>query len=240
MLNKKVNIIIFITFIFLLIALLFVFINNNFNTNNKNDDNKKNVNVIENSESSSMNLEDLNIDQLIKTRDKLIDKNLKDVSDPQHIKNAILTSDWGLVVYIDKTYSNLTEKEKLIKQIKIIEYLNSINDRMDPSGSFFEGANEMYQISQYLIQKGKDPIYFNSYESLKFLIDNLQDVCNFVDYDAENVVYSIDPSIKPNLSEEQKTSLNKDLKNIYLKGNLNERVKKAIKELLEYNGISCN
>lgn len=237
MLNKKVNIIIFITFIFLLIALLFVFINNNFNTNNKNDDNK---NTIENSKSSSMNLEDLNIDQLIEFRDKLIDKNLEDTLDSQHLKNSILTSDWGLVTYINKTYSNLTEKEKLIKQIKIIEYLNSINDRMDPSGSFFEGANEMYQISQYLIQKGKDPIYFNSYESLNFLINNLQDVCNFVDYDAENVVYSIDPSVNPNLSEEQKTSLIKDLKNIYLKGNLNERMKKAIKELLAYNGIDIN
>lgn len=229
MLNKKINIIIFITFIFLLIALLFVF------TNKKNDANKKNI--IENSKSSSINLEDLNIDQLIETRDKLIDKNLKDVSDSQHLKNAILTSDFGLVVYINKTYSNLTEKEKLIKQIKIIEYLNSINDRMDPSGSYFEGANEMYQISQYLIQKGKDPNYFNSYESLNFLIDNLQDVCNFVDYNKKNVVEGIYSSIQTNLPEEQKSALNDKLKKIYLNADLNDEIKNAVKNLLESNSI---
>lgn len=110
---------------------------------------------------------------------------------------------------------------------------------MDPSGNYFESANEMYQINEFLTQKGKSSTLPRSYEELKFLIDNLQDLCNFVDYSSENVVYRIDPSIKPNLSEEQKTSLNKDLKNIYLKGNLNEN-EKAIKELLEYNGISCN
>ncbi|WP_353960934.1 hypothetical protein, partial [uncultured Clostridium sp.] len=141
----------------------------------------------------------------------------------------------GLVAYIDKTYSNLTEKEKLIKQIEIIEYLNSINEIMDPSGNFFESANEMYQISQYLIKNGKDPNYSDSYESLNFLINNLQDLCDFVDYNEENVVDHIDPSIKTSLSENQKLSLNKNLNKVYLEGNLSNEVKNIVKDLLNQN-----
>lgn len=199
--------------------------------------NNKEQNIVANNKSFvSENSDTLNVNQLIETRDQLINKNLEGLNEfgqdiVQDRKSSILNFDFGLVAYIDKTYSNLTEKEKLIKQIEIIEYLNSINEIMDPSGNFFESANEMYQISQYLIKNGKSPNYSDSYESLNFLIDNLQDLCDFVDYDEENVVARLDPLIKPSLPENQKLSLDEDLKEVYLEDNLSDEVKNAVKEL---------
>ncbi|MDU6985033.1 MAG: hypothetical protein E6371_11505 [Terrisporobacter othiniensis] len=88
-------------------------------------------------------LEDLSIEQLIKA----IDKNLEDFSEfgeqaVKERKDDILNYDWGLVSYIDNNYKTLSKKDKLIRQIKIVEYENSINEIMDPSGAFFKYANE--------------------------------------------------------------------------------------------------
>ena len=53
---------------------------------------------------------------------------------------------------------------------------------MDPSGTFFKYANEAYKISEYLSENKRD-VYISSYENLKFLIDNLEELCDYIDYE---------------------------------------------------------
>lgn len=109
---------------------------------------------------------------------------------------------------------------------------------MYPAGSFFESANEMYQISQYLIQKGMNPNYSDSYDNLNFLINNLQDLCNFVDYDEKKVIKRIDPLIKPLLSESQKLNLINNLKKVSLDDSIDKKIKDYINELQEEPNIT--
>ncbi|RDY22377.1 hypothetical protein CHF27_014005, partial [Romboutsia maritimum] len=129
--------------------------------------------------------------------------------------------------------NNLTEKDKLIKQIKLIEYLNSIKDILYPAGDYFILSNQDYQLSEYLLKNGKgsDTI---SYENLKFLSNNLEDVSNFIDYDIKDVIEHIDPSIKTTLSQDQISSLYDELKKISLDDNVNTEIKDEIKKLLQY------
>ncbi len=153
MLSKKnVSLIILVIILSLLTA---IFIFNNKNTNNKLKEVTKN-----NEEIVPKNLEGLSIEQLIEIRDKAIDKNLEGLREfgedsVKKRKDSILNFEFGLVAFVNKNYSNLTEKEKLIRQINIVNYENSINDIMDPSGSFFELANQNYQVNEFLVKKRK-------------------------------------------------------------------------------------
>ncbi|MBO3446372.1 hypothetical protein [Clostridium sp. CCUG 7971] len=212
------------------------FVENNLDSKNQNNLDSENQKNFYNDSLNAQNLEDLSVDQLIKIRDKAIDENLEPLREfgedaIQRRKDSILTFDFGLVAFVDKTYKNLTEKEKLKKQIELVDYQNYMSDVIDPSGSLIEHGNEMYQISKYLKEKGKNPKYYESYDSLKFLIDNLQELCDFVDYDVKNVVESVDPSIKLYISEKEKASLNNELEKVYLKDNLSDEVKRALKAL---------
>lgn len=226
MLNKKNISSIIMTMILSLSTTVFVFADEN--TNIKGQDITK-----YNEETVSKNLEDLSTEQLIEIRDKAIDKNLEGLrkfgeDSVKERKDSILNFEFGLVAFVNKNYSNLTEKEKLIRQINIVNYENSINDIMDPSGSFFELANQNYQVSEFLLKNGKDYKEW-SYEGLDFLIDHLEELCKFVDFDAKDVIDIIDPTIKTDLSEEQKKSLNDKLKKISSSDTLSEEVKKEIK-----------
>lgn len=153
MLSKKnVSLIILVIILSLLTA---IFIFNNKNTNNKLKEVTKN-----NEEIVPKNLEGLSIEQLIEIRDKAIDKNLEGLREfgedsVKKRKDSILNFEFGLVAFVNKNYSNLTEKEKLIRQINIVNYENSINDIMDPSGSFFELANQNYQVNEFLLKTEK-------------------------------------------------------------------------------------
>ena len=226
MLSKKnVSLIILVIILSLLTA---IFIFNNKNTNNKLKEVTKN-----NEEIVPKKLEGLSIEQLIEIRDKAIDKNLEGLREfgedsVKKRKDSILNFEFGLVAFVNKNYSNLTEKEKLIRQINIVNYENSINDIMDPSGSFFELANQNYQVNEFLLKNGKDYKEW-SYEGLDFLIDHLEELCKFVDFDVKDVIDIIDPTIKTDLSEEQKKSLNDKLKKISSSDTLSEEVKKEIK-----------
>ncbi|WP_353960935.1 hypothetical protein, partial [uncultured Clostridium sp.] len=77
--------------------------------------NNKEQNIVANNKSFvSENSDTLNVNQLIETRDQLINKNLEGLNEfgqdiVQDRKSSILNFDFGLVAYIDKTYSNLTE-----------------------------------------------------------------------------------------------------------------------------------
>ncbi|WP_254048102.1 hypothetical protein [Clostridioides difficile] len=80
-------------------------------------------------------------------------------------------------------------------------------------------------MNEFLLKNGKDYKEW-SYEGLDFLIDHLEELCKFVDFDVKDV---IDIIIKTDLSEEQKKSLNDKLKKISSSDTLSEEVKKEIK-----------
>lgn len=136
--------------------------------------------------------------------------------------------EFGLIAFVNKNYSNLTEKEKLIRQINIVEYENSINDIMDPSGDFFKVTNQSYQINEFVLKNGKNYKEW-SYEYVEFLIKHLEDLCNYVDFDAKEIIEIVDPSIKPDLSENQKKSLNNELIKMYSSNTLSSNTKEEIK-----------
>lgn len=206
---------------------------------------KKNNNKDLQNINQSKDLANLSIQKLIEKRNKYIDQNVEllknfGASEQELIdrKEEVLKSEWGLVSFVDKNYNNLTEKEKLIKQIKLIEYLNLSKDIMYPAGDYFKHANEEYQLSEYLVKNKKEPNYM-SYENLKFLINNLNDLSNFIDYDiksAIDLIYApinnIDSSLK--VSKEQKINLNNELKKISSDDNVSPKIKNKIKELYNY------
>lgn len=176
------------------------------------------------------------MNQLIDFRNDSIDKNLEPLREFgedsfQRRKNSILDPEFGLVGFVDRTYCNLTKKEKLIKQIEIVDYQNNMNDVINTDGEFLDGINKSYQISQYLQEKGKNPKYYESYDSLKFLISNLQELCDFVGSDfLEGVILSIQSSIGLQ-SQEQQKSLSDDFKKSCKGENLSAEVKKAIESI---------
>ncbi|UWD50650.1 hypothetical protein NYR90_19705 (plasmid) [Clostridioides difficile] len=185
MLNKKNISLIILVIVLSLFTVILVL--NNRNTSDKLKEVAKN-----NTEIVSKNLEDLSIEQLTEIRDKAIDKNLEGLREfgedsVKERKDSILNFEFGLVAFVNKNYSNLTEKEKLIKQINIVNYENSINDIMDPSGSFFELANQSYQVNEFMLKNGESYKIW-SYEGLDFLIDHLEEVCKFVDFDIKDVI----------------------------------------------------
>ncbi|HAT4816667.1 TPA: hypothetical protein I9582_003714, partial [Clostridioides difficile] len=55
------------------------------------------------------------------------------------------------------------------------------------------------------------------------------ELCKFVDFDIKDVIDIIDPTIKTDLSEEQKKSLNDKLKKVSSSDTLSEDIKKEIK-----------
>ncbi|VIG18154.1 Uncharacterised protein [Clostridioides difficile] len=226
MLNKKNVSLIALVIILSLFTVIFVF--NNRNTNDKLKEITKN-----NEEIVPKNLEDLSIKQLTEIRDKAIDKNLEGLREfgediVKKRKDSILNFEFGLVAFVNKNYSNLTEKEKLIRQINIVNYESSINEIMDPSGSFFELANQSYEINEFMLKNKKNYKEW-SYEYIEFLIDHLEELCKFVDFDVKDVIDIIDPTIKTDLSDEQQKSLNDKLKKMSSSETLNEKIKKEIK-----------
>ncbi|EGT4530321.1 hypothetical protein BGT96_14275 [Clostridioides difficile] len=226
MLNKKNISLIFLIIILGLFTIIFVF--GNRNTNDKSKEVAKN-----NEEIIPKNLEDLSIKQLTEIRNRAIDKNLEGLREfgeesIKERKDSILNFEFGLVAFVNKNYSNLTEKEKLIRQINIVNYENSINEIMDPSGSFFKLSNQSYQVNEFMLRSGKTYRIW-SYEGLNFLIDHLEELCKFVDFDVKDVIEIIDPSIKTDLSEEQKKSLIDKIKTMYSSDAISEKIKKGIK-----------
>ena len=185
-----------------------------------------------------LDLNNLNMEQLTKIRDKAIEKNIEALSEfgkevVDERKDGILNYDWGLVSYVDNNYKNLSEKDKLIRQIKIVEYENSINEIMDPSGAFFKYANEAYKISEYLAENKRDA-HISSYENLKFLIDNLEELCDYVDYELIDLFDMIDPASKDNLSQDEKEDLYSRLEKINANKAVSVEIKNGIKYIMQH------
>lgn len=217
--NKKVSLIVFILIICAILSAVFIF---------RNSDNK------------SQKLEDLNINQLTEIRDKEIDKNLEglkklDFTDEEikERKESILDPDWdsGLVGFVNSNYKDLTEKEKLIREIELVRYVNSDNDVIDPSGEYFYANNQFYQINNYILKNGRSG-EFTSYENMKFAIQNVEDLCKYVDFDCYEIVDMFNPYNSEKLSNDQKKSLNEEWKKVYSNKNLDPKLKKEIKRTI--------
>ncbi|MBN9646128.1 hypothetical protein J0L31_03955 [Terrisporobacter glycolicus] len=218
--NKKVSLIVFILIICAILSAVFIF---------RNSDNK------------SQKLEDLNINQLTEIRDKEIDKNLEqlkklDFTDEEikERKESILDPDWdsGLVGFVNGNYKDLTEKEKLIREIELVRYVNSDNDVIDPSGEYFYANNQFYQINNYILKNGRSG-EFTSYENMKFAIQNVEDLCKYVDFDCYEIVDMFNPYNSEKLSNDQKKSLNEEWKKVYSNKNLDPKLKKEIKRIIK-------
>ena len=217
--NKKVSLIVFILIICAILSAVFIF---------RKSDNK------------SQKLEDLNINQLTKTRDKEIDKNLEgfkefDVKDEtiKQRKESILDPDcdFGLVGFVNGNYKDLTEKEKLIREIELVRYIDSTDEIMDAEGEYFLVTDQEYQISEYLLKNGRDGELM-SYENMKFAIQNIEDLCKYVNFDCYEIVDMFNPYNSEKLSEDQKKSLNEEWKKVYSNKNLDPKLKKEIKRTI--------
>lgn len=181
-------------------------------------------------------LADLSIEELTKLRDKALDENLNMSSyDMSDRKEGILDPNWdfGLVGFLNNNYSELTEKENLIKQIQLIEYATLYKDVLDPSGEVFRMLNEDYQISEYLIEHGKT-YEISTQENLEFLIENIEDVVEYVDFDAKTVVEIIDPTIKDSfITNEEIKDLNEQLEQKALNEDLDNTIKDDIQSFVD-------
>jgi len=217
--NKKVSLIVFILIICAILSAVFIF---------RNNDNK------------SQKLEDLNINQLTKIRDNEIDKNLEgfkefDVKDEtiKQRKESILDPDcdFGLVGFVNSNYKDLTEKEKLIREIELVRYIDSTDEIMDAEGEYFLVTDQEYQISEYLLKNGRDSELM-SYENMKFAIQNIEDLCKYVNFDCYEIVDMFNPYNSETLSEDQKKSLNEEWKKVYSNKNLDSKLKKEIKRTI--------
>jgi len=217
--NKKVSLIVFILIICAILSAVFIF---------RNNDNK------------SQKLEDLNINQLTKIRDNEIDKNLEgfkefDVKDEtiKERKESILDPDcdFGLVGFVNGNYKDLTEKEKLIREIELVRYIDSTDEIMDAEGEYFLVTDQEYQISEYLLKNGRDSELM-SYENMKFAIQNIEDICKYVNFDCYEIVDMFNPYNSETLSEDQKKSLNEEWKKVYSNKNLDPKLKKEIKRTI--------
>ena len=181
-------------------------------------------------------LADLSIEELTKLRDKALDENLSMSSyDMSDRKEGILDPNWdfGLVGFLNNNYSGLAEKDSLIKQIQLIEYATLYKDVLDPSGEVFRMLNEDYQISEYLIEHGKT-YEISTQENLEFLIENIEDVVEYVDFDAKTVVEIIDPTIKDSfITNEEIKDLNEQLEQKALNENLDNTIKDDIQSFVD-------
>ena len=101
----------------------------------------------------------------------------------------------------------------MIREIELVRYLNSSNDVMDPSGEYFYANNQFYQINNYILKNGRSG-EFTSYENMKFAIQNVEDLCKYVDFDCYEIVDMFNPYNSEKLSEDHKKSLNEEWKKV--------------------------
>ncbi len=130
--------------------------------------------------------ENMSVSDLVKLRDKLIDDNFKGLekSDYEQQKRQFLGNDnYQLVGFINCLYSNVSEKNNLIKQIKIIKYLDSINDFINSGGEFIymtninSQLNEFFTINKLWSEENKKNQCFDAY----ILTDNFEKIYEYTD-----------------------------------------------------------
>lgn len=188
----------------------------------------------------------MNSSDLVKLRDKLIDDELKGLkkNDYNQQKKEILGNDnYQLVGFANFLYSNMSETDKLIKQIKLIKYSDSMDYGINPVGEFMNQTNINYQLNEFFTinklwsKENKEKQYFNP----DVLVDNFEKIYEYTDlnkYMVFNLIYFSysDYAGKEIPVEKQATLLNK-LKNIKDKKFNDRLVNKEFEKNLFLNNI---
>lgn len=128
----------------------------------------------------------MNVSDLIALRDKLIDDDLKGLpkSHYDQQKKEILGDDiYQLVGFVNCLYTDMSEKDKLIKQIKLIKYLDSLDYGINPCGEFIYQTNINYQLNEFFTinnfwtKENKEKQCFDP----AILVDNLEKIYEYTD-----------------------------------------------------------
>ena len=205
--------------------------------NENEDKDSKNDETL--NEKDNKNLEDLSIKKLTEIRDNEIDKNLEQLKESDSTdeeikerKDSILDPNWdlGLVGFVNGNYEDLTEKEKLIKEIDIARHINSVKGTMYPSGEYFEIMNQNYQLRNYLSKNDRSGKIV-SYENMKFLIENIEDLSKYIDYDRKQLAQTLNPNNIESFSDEQVSTLNSLLDKVVTDELVNKEVRDEIKKV---------
>ncbi|WP_434799474.1 hypothetical protein [Terrisporobacter vanillatitrophus] len=209
---------------------------------NKNNEEKITQSTeMSNEKKSSENLEELSVEELTEIRDKEIDKNLEGLKKLEYTKDEIQerkknildpNCNSGLINFINNKYKNLVEKDKLIREINLVKYIDSTDEIMDAEGEYFFVTDQEYQISEYLLKNGRTT-EITSYENMKFLIQNIEDLSKYIDYENSELLVTLNPYNSENLSNDQKKSLNEEWKKVYSNKNLDPKLKKEIKRIIK-------
>lgn len=128
----------------------------------------------------------MNVNDLIRLRDKLIDDELKGLpkSDYEQQKKEILGNEnYQLVGFVNCLYTNMSEKDKLIKQVKLIKYVDSLDYGINPVGEFIYQTNMNYQLNEFFIinnlwtKENKEKQCFDP----DILVDNFEKIYEYTD-----------------------------------------------------------
>ncbi|CEH34700.1 hypothetical protein [Romboutsia lituseburensis] len=147
-------------------------------------DNKSNYNYTWDYETEEY--KNMNVSDLISLRDKLIDDELKGLSksDYEQQKKEILgNNNYQLVGFVNCLYTAMPEKDKLIKQIKLIKYLDSLDSGIDPAGEFIYQTNMNYQLNEFFTinnlwtEENKEKQCFDP----TILVDNFEKIYEYTD-----------------------------------------------------------
>ncbi|WP_270942386.1 hypothetical protein [Romboutsia lituseburensis] len=134
----------------------------------------------------------MNVSDLITLRDKLIDAELKGLpkSDYEQQKKEILGNEnYQLVGFSNCFYTHMSKKDKLIKQIKLIKYVDSLDYGINPCGEFIYQTNMNYQLNEFFIinnlwtKENKEKQCFDP----DVLVDNFEKIYEYTDLDKYNV-----------------------------------------------------
>lgn len=134
----------------------------------------------------------MNVSDLITLRDKLIDAELRGLpkSDYEQQKKEILGSEnYQLVGFVNCFYTDMPEKDKLIKQVKLIKYVDSLDYGINPCGEFIYQTNINYQLNEFFTinnlwtKKNEETQCFNP----DILVDNFEKIYEYTDLDKYNI-----------------------------------------------------
>lgn len=148
---------------------------------------------------------DLNSSELKKYEDRrnsLLKENLSlyDIGDRYDILwNQALKGEEGLVSYVNKKYPNLSDTDKLKKQVSVLEYLNRTGTQVDFSGEFLNVVFKEAQLSDYLINNNKNGDISNK-NNIETLATNFDDLSNKSDYNRKELIDFLIQIITANLS----------------------------------------
>ncbi|RDY22649.1 hypothetical protein CHF27_012305 [Romboutsia maritimum] len=128
----------------------------------------------------------MSVRDLVKVRDKLVDDNFKGLEKSDYelqTRQFLGKEDYQLVGFVNGLYSNMSEKNNLIKQIKMMKYLNYINYFINPGGEFISQTNISYQLNEFFTinklwsEENKEKQCFKQ----DILIDNFEKIYEYTD-----------------------------------------------------------